>query len=329
MKSRAFSILGAAFLAGCFLGAGLSWASSAKDFPEKPVNAIIPFAPGGAPDLLFRPLSDLAKKHLGTPIVVLNKPGAGGVTGTVEVAKAKPDGYTILMNFGGGEHLIYPYLEKVPYDTFADFEPVILLSYYPSGLFVREEAPWKSLEDFILAAKNKPGELRYSNPGTPTMVNIAAVAFQKMAGITLSPIPTGGGNPALNMLLGGHVEAAQLGVPVAWPQVQAKKIRCLADSLPKSSEMYPGAPTYLEKGFDIRFAINQGIAAPKGTPREVIKKIHDAYAAAYRDKSTQEVMTTLRFAPYYLNSEDFAKYLREMYQYYGEVIKKVGITIKK
>lgn len=130
--------------------------SPAKEFPEKPITAIIAFAPGGAPDLLFRPMAELAKKHLGVPVVIVNKPGGGGIPGTAEVARAKPDGYTILMNFGGGEQLISPHLEKVPFDTLKDFDPVILIGYYPSALFVQEESPWKTLKISSKRRKRDP-----------------------------------------------------------------------------------------------------------------------------------------------------------------------------
>jgi len=324
-KTMCFIIL----IIGITLCGGIRLTLATPDYPEKPVSAIIPFAAGGAPDLLFRPLSEIAQKHLGAPIVILNKPAGGGMAGSQEVARAKPDGYTILMNFGGGEHLVSPHLEKVPFDTLKDFEPVIMLSYYPSGLFVKADSPLKTLEEFIEHAKKNPGALRYSHPGTATMNHLTALGFEKMAGVSLSGIPTGGGGPALNMLLGGHVEAAQIGVPVAWPQVQGGQIRCLAYSLPKKSEMYPGAPTYVEKGYDLRFAINQGIAAPKGTPKEVVKKLHDAFALAFKDKGFQEIMEKVRFSQNYMNSEDTAKYIREMYQYYGDTIKKLGVTLKK
>ena len=301
----------------------------AEKFPEKPVNAVIGYAAGGAPDLVFRPLAEIAKKHLGGPIAIVNKPGGGGISGTLEVLKAKPDGYTLLLNFGGGEHLLFPHLEKVPFDTLTDFEPIIMISYYPSGLFVKADSPWKTLEEFTAAAQKKPGSLRYSHPGPASMVNLANVTYQKLAGITLSPIPAGGGAPALNMLLGGHVEAAQLGVPVAWPQVEGGQIRCLAYSLPKKTEMYPGAPTYVEKGFDIRFAVNQGIAAPRGTPKEIIKKLFDSFSLAYNDPEFQRILTRVRFAPNYLNTEDSAKYIRDMYEYYGQVVKKAGLKVEK
>jgi tripartite-type tricarboxylate transporter receptor subunit TctC len=324
-KTICFIIL----IVGITLCGGIRLTLATPDYPEKPVNAIIPFAAGGAPDLLFRPLSEVAQKHLGVPIVILNKPAGGGIAGTQEVARAKPDGYTILMNFGGGEHLVSPYLEKVPFDTLKDFEAVVMISYYPSGLFVKADSPWKTLEEFTEYAKKNPGTIRYSHPGTATMNHLNALAYEKMAGVSINGIPTGGGGPALNMLLGGHVEAAQIGVPVAWPQVQGGQIRCLAYSLPKRSEIYPGAPTYVEKGYDLRFAINQGIAAPKGTPKEIIKKLHDAFAAAFKDKDFQEVLVKVRFAPNYMNSEETAKYIKEMYQYYGEIIKKLGVTLKQ
>ena len=108
-----------------------------------------------------------------------------------------------------------------------------------------------------------------------------------------------------------------------------KKVRCLAYSLPRKSEAYPGAPTYVEKGYDIRTAIKQGIAAPKGTPKEIIKKLHDAFAASFKEKGTQEVIEKIRFAPHYLNSEETAKYIAGMYHYYGDMIKKLGVTLKK
>jgi len=324
-KTICFIIL----IVGITLCGGIRLTLATPDYPEKPVNAIIGYAAGGAPDLFFRPLADLAQKHLGVPVVILNKPGGGGISATQEVAKAKPDGYTILMNFGGGEHLLYPHLEKVPFDTLKDFEPVIMLSYYPSGLFVREDSPWKTLEEFTDYAKKNPGAVRYSHPGTASMVHLTAVAFEKMAGISLQGIPTGGGSPAMNMLLGRHVEAAQLGVPVAWPQVQGGQVRCLAYSLPKRSEIYSGAPTYAEKGYDIRFAVNQGIAAPQGTPKEVIKKLHDAFTLAYKDKGFQGTLVKMGFSPNYLNTEESTKYIKEMYQYYGDITKKLGITIKQ
>lgn len=315
------------------LAVALGWVTSpvlgAEKFPEKPVNAIIGYAAGGAPDLVFRPLAEIAQKHLGGPIVIVNKPGGGGISGTLEVVKAKPDGYTLLLNFGGGEHLLFPHLEKVPFDTLTDFEPIMMISYYPSGLFVKADSPWKTLEDFTAEAKKKPGTLRYSHPGPASMVNLANVTYQKMAGVTLSPIPAGGGAPALNMLLGGHVEAAQLGVPVAWPQVEGGQIRCLAYSLPKRTEMYPGAPTYVEKGFDIRFGVNQGIAAPKGTPKEIIKKLFDSFSLADHDPEFQKILKKVRFAPNYLNTEDTKKYIREMYEYYGQVVKKAGLKVEK
>jgi tripartite-type tricarboxylate transporter receptor subunit TctC len=329
MEFRSKTVFLIILISGIILCGGTSLPSAAPEYPEKPINAIIPFVAGGAPDLLFRPLSEIAQKHLGVPLVIFNKPAGGGMAGTQEVARAKPDGYTILMNFGGGEHLVSPHLEKVPFDTLKDFEPVIILSYYPSGLFVKEDSPWKNLEEIIEYAKKNPWALRYSHPGTATMNHLAALAFEKIAGISLSGIPTGGGGPALNMLLGGHVEAAQIGVPVAWPQVHGGQIRCLAYSLPKRSGMYPGAPTYVEKGYDLRFAINQGIAVPKGTPKEVVQKLHDAFALAFKEKGFQEIMEKVRFSPNYMNSEDTAKYIREMYQYYGDVIKKLGVTLKK
>jgi tripartite-type tricarboxylate transporter receptor subunit TctC len=130
------------------------------------------------------------------------------------------------------------------------------------------------------------------------------------------------------MLLGGHVEASQVGLPAAWPQVQAGQIRCLAYSLAKRSPIYPGAPTYGEKGYDLRFAVNQGIAVPKGTPKEIIKKLQEAFTAAFKQKGFQDVLGKVRFSPNHLNSEDTAKYIKEMYQYYGEVIKKLGVTLK-
>ncbi|MFB3819197.1 MAG: tripartite tricarboxylate transporter substrate binding protein [Candidatus Methylomirabilales bacterium] len=314
---------------GLLVLAGSTLPAWAREFPERPITAIIAFAPGGAPDILFRPLAELARKHLGVPVVITNKPGGGGIPGTAEVARAKPDGYTILMNFGGGEVLASPHLEKVPFDPVKDFEPVIMIGQYPTAFFVREDSPWKTLEDFIQAARKSPGELRYSHPGTLSLNNLTTLTFMKLAGINLTGIPTAGGGQAMNMLLGGHVEAAQIAFPVAWPQVQARQVRCLAYALPKRSEIYGQAPTFAEKGFDMRFTIAQGIAAPKGTPQAAIKKIHDAFAAALHDKSIAEVMTTIRFTPHYLNSEDFGKYVRDMHAYYGEVIHKVGLAAKK
>jgi tripartite-type tricarboxylate transporter receptor subunit TctC len=205
----------------------------------------------------------------------------------------------------------------------------MMTSYYPSGLFVKEDSPWKTLEEFVQHARKNPGAVRYAHTGQGAVNHLNALSLEREAGLTLTGIPTGGGGQALNMLLGGHVEAAQVAVPVVWPQVEAKQVRCLAYSLPQRSELYPGPPTYREKGYDFRFWISQGIAAPKGTPAEAVKKLHDAFAAAFNEKIFQQTMQTLRFPPYYLNTEDTVKYLAEMYQYYGQAVKKLGVTLKK
>jgi tripartite-type tricarboxylate transporter receptor subunit TctC len=279
--------------------------------------------------MVFRPLLEVVRKKLGQPVVIINKPGGGGVAGSGEVARAKSDGYTLLLNFGGGEHLVEPHMADAPFNTLKDFSPVVMISYFPSGLFVRVNAPWKTLEAFIDHAKKNPGTLRYSHPGRGTINHLAALALEKKAGIKMSDIPTAGGAAAMNMLLGDHVEAAQIGAPVAWPQVEAKQIRCLVQSLPKSSELYPGTPTYMERGFDIRMAVNQGVAAPRNTPREVIQILHDAFAEAFREKSLQDVIRTVRFVPNYMNTEETAKYINEMYAYYGKLIQDLGIPKKK
>jgi tripartite-type tricarboxylate transporter receptor subunit TctC len=326
MNRLFFPLLGVLFLAVSHLAAGGSkaWAG----YPEKPIQAIMPFAPGGAPEMVFRPLLEILKKKLGQPVLIINKPGAGGLAGSGEVARAKPDGYTLLLNFGSGEHLVEPHLSDIPFKTLTDFMPVVMISYFPSGLFVRANAPWKTLEEFIEHAKKNPGALRYSHPGRGTINHLAALALEKRAGIEMNDIPTSGGGAALTMLLGEHVEAAQIGVPVAWPQVEANQIRCLAYSLPKPSDLYPGSPTYVQKGMDIRVAVNQGVAVPKNTPQEVIKILHDAFAEAFQDKSVQEVFKTIRFVPNYMNTEETTKYINEMYSYYGKLIQELGIPKK-
>lgn len=326
MNTRIQSTLLAAVVAALLLTAG--WPASAA-YPDKPINAIMPFAPGGAPEMIYRPLFEIAKLKLGQPLVIINKPGGGGVAGSAEVARAKADGYTLLLNFGSGEHLVDPHLTEVPFNTLTDFAPVVMIGHFPTGLFVRADSPWKTIDDFIDHAKKNPGSLRYSHPGRGTINHLGAMALEKMAGIKLSDIPTAGGMAALNMLLGEHVEAAQIGLPVAWPQVEAKQIRCLAYSLSKRSELYPEAPTYVEKGFDIRMTVNQGIAVPKNTPKEIIKTLQDAFTEAFQDKSFQEVFKTIRFVPNYMNAEETGKFINEMYVYYGRLIQELGIPKKK
>lgn len=321
-KSAAFTLIFSAILV-------VMGSQAQAGYPDKPINAIMPFAPGGAPEMIYRPLFEIARQKLGQPLVIINKPGGGGVAGSAEVARAKPDGYTLLLNFGSGEHLVDPHLADVPFNTLTDFSPVVMISRFPTGVFVRANSPWKTLEDFIEHARKNPGTLRYSHPGRGTINHLAALALEKRAGIKMNDIPTAGGGAALNMLLGEHVEAAQIGLPVAWPQVEAKQIRCLAYSLQSRSELYPDAPTYLEKGYDIRMTVNQGIAAPKNTPKEIIAALQDAFAAAFKDQSFQEVFKTIRFVPFYMDAEQTSKFINEMFPYYGNLIREFGIPQKK
>lgn len=291
---------------------GASTLSPAQDYPTKPVTMIAPFPPGGVADIVGRPLAASMEKSLGRPVLVVNRSGAGGAVGTTAVAKAAPDGYTILMSLSSIS--IFPVSDPIngkpaPY-TLADFAPIALVTSDPTVLVVAADGPYKTIQEFIASARAYPGQMNYSSSGVYGTLHVAMEMFANAAGIKLFHVPYQGGGPAVAALLGGQVHALASGPAAAVAQIKGGKMRALAGWGDKRLPMMPDLPTFKELGYkDVEFYIWSGVFAPAATPAPVIAKLRAAVRAAVNDPQFKGAMEKVSTPISYLDAPEFAKFL--------------------
>lgn len=291
---------------------GVSTLSLAQDYPTKPVTMIAPFPPGGVADIVGRPLAASMEKTLGRPVLVVNRSGAGGAVGTTAVAKAAPDGYTILMSLSSIS--IFPVSDPIngkpaPY-TLADFAPIALVTSDPTVLVVAADGPYKTIQEFIASARAYPGQMNYSSSGVYGTLHVAMEMFANAAGIKLFHVPYQGGGPAVAALLGGQVHALASGPAAAVAQIKGGKMRALAGWGDKRLPMMPDLPTFKELGYkDVEFYIWSGVFAPAATPAPVIARLRAAVRAAVNDPQFKGAMEKVSTPISYLDAPEFAKFL--------------------
>ena len=292
----------------------------AAEFPTKEVQIIIPWAAGGATDLIFRALAATTGKYLGKAVVVVNRPGGGGAVGYTEGMQAKPDGYTLTSAVT--PLTILPHQVSTAF-TYKNFEPIINVVSDPSMFLVRSDAPWKSLKEFLDYAKKNPNMITVGNSGAGGGVHLVALAFERAAGVRFNHIPFSGGGPSVTALLGGHVNAVSVSPPEGISHVQAGKLKILALFSEKRLEMFPDVPTVKEQGIDFAMGMWRGLIAPKGTPPDVIKKLHDAFKQGMDDpvflKNAKDMAVNL----HYLGPEAFGKLMAADHEFYGKLVKEI------
>ena len=286
----------------------LATSVQAQDYPTKPITMIVPFPPGGVAELVGRPLAASMEKTLGQPVIIVNRTGAGGAVGTTVAAKAAPDGYTILMTLSSIS--IFPVSDPLqgrpaPYQI-SDFMPIALVTADPTVLVVRADSPYKTVTDFVAAAKANPGKINYSSSGIFGTLHVAMEMFAGAAGIELFHVPYQGGGPAVTALLGGQVQALASGPAAAVGQIQAGKMRALAGWGAKRLELMPDLPTFKELGYkDVEFYIWAGVVAPAAIPPNVQHKLRAAVRAAVADPQFSGAMAKVRTPINYLDAPAF------------------------
>ena len=292
----------------------------AAGFPEKEIQIIIPWAPGGATDLVFRALAASTAKYLGQAVVIDNKAGGGGAVGYVEGMKAKPDGYTLVTAVT--PLTILPHQVKTAF-TYKDFEPIINVVQDPAMFLVRSDAPWKDVKEFLDQAKKNPGMISVGNSGAGGGVHLIAMAFEKAMGVKFNHIPFSGGGPSVTALLGGHINAVSVSPPEGISQVQAGKLRIMALFSETRFDMFPNIPTCKEQG--VNFAMGQwrGLAAPKGTPPAVIQKLHDAFKKGMEDAGFKKNAKDMAVNLEYMSSSELGKTMAADHEFYGKLVKEI------
>jgi tripartite-type tricarboxylate transporter receptor subunit TctC len=313
------SLLGATLLAAA---AG----AFAQAYPSKPVTLIVPWPPGGSTDRHLRGLAEIASKYLGQNIVVENKPGGGGTIGPSQMAlQAKPDGYTI-SQFPMGM-LRIPHMQKSPWNPLTDFTYIIGVTGYTFGLTVRADSPYKSFNEYIEAARKEPGKIDYASTGIGTTphLNIEEVALN--AKVTLNHVPFKGNADSTQALLGGHVMAQS--DATGWDKyVDGGQMRLLVTFGDTRTKRWPNVPTAKELGYGVVSTSPYGIAGPKGMDPAVVKTLHDAFRKAIEDPKHLELLAQLSQDVWYLNSEDYGKWVRETYGKEKALIDRLGLGTK-
>lgn len=317
---RWFRIFGA--VASMLTASGL--ASAQPPFPSRPVHVFVPYAAGGAVDILARTLGDVVSRQWGQGVVVENRPGAGGVIASQALVTSAPDGYTLIVVASGHptNSFLYP---KMPYDTFKDFTPISLLASSPNILLVRADSPLKTLADMIAAAKAKPGSLSFAHAGTGTSTHLAGELLKSLAKIDLNAIPYKGGAPSINDLLGGQIPMSFNNGPESVGQLAAGTVRALAVTTAKRASFLPDVPSMAETvpGYDTE--VWWGLLGPAGMPADVLAKLSRDFVAALNTDAVKERLAKLGAMPIGSPPREFDAKIHADYDKWGPIIKAAGI----
>jgi tripartite-type tricarboxylate transporter receptor subunit TctC len=299
-------------------------AARADTFPSKPITLILPFPPGGATDVQIRALAAAASRELGQPIVIVNRPGVGGTLGPASMAQsAAPDGYTVSLVAATLFRL--PHLMKVSFDPTTDFTYLICLTGYTNGIVVRQDAPWKNLQELLAHAKASPGAVSYGSTGKGSGGHIAMERLAKSAGVEFNFIPYKGMAEETAALLGGHLMV--ISDPGWGSQAESGKARVLATLGDNRLKRWPQVPTLRELGHDIVVNSPIGLAGPKGMDPKVVKVLHDAFRKAMADPAYNRALEQNDQVHLYMGSEEYRKYAIEQTAREKRFVQELGIKL--
>jgi tripartite-type tricarboxylate transporter receptor subunit TctC len=323
MKSRKLVLAAVTFL--FIFALGLS-AVSAADYPSRPITLICPWGAGGGTDAVSRIIATLLKQDLGVPVNVVNRTGGSGAVGHTAMATAKPDGYTIGMPTVEITMMHWMGLTKV---TYKDMVPVAMVNFDPSGINVRTDSDWKTYKDLETYVRNNPGKLKDSGTGQGGIWHLAMAGWMNAIGLSAEAIkwiPSKGAAPALQDLMAGGIEMSTCSLPEAATLIDAGKVRPLAIMADQRDPKFPEVPTLKEMGIDWTCGAWRGIAAPLGTPPEIVAVLEKAIAKVVKSEEFIKFMKNRGFGIYWLDSADFAKVMAQSDADNGKIMKAAGIV---
>jgi tripartite-type tricarboxylate transporter receptor subunit TctC len=312
-----------AFAAGVVAAANV--ASAQTGFPTKAVHLFVPYPAGGAVDILARTLGDELSKNWGQPVIIENRPGAGGLVASQALATSAPDGYTLIVVASG--HATNPFLyPKIPYDTFKDFTPISLLASSPNILLVRADSPYKTLADLLAQARAKPGSLSYGMAGNGTSTHLAGELLKNLAKVDIVAIPYKGGGPAMNDLLGGQIPMSFNNGPESVGQISAGTVRALGVTTAKRAPFLPDVPTIAEAGvagYDT--GVWWGLVGPAGMSATIVAQLSSDFVAALKAPAVRDRLNTLGAAPIGSSPKEFDAVIHADYEKWGPIIRAAGM----
>jgi tripartite-type tricarboxylate transporter receptor subunit TctC len=301
-------------------------AAAQSDYPNKPITMIVPFPPGGVADITARPVAEAMGRFLKQPVVVENKAGAGGGVGMQYVARAKPDGYTVLLALSSIS--IIPEADKIlgrdPMYQLGQLVPIARFTADPTVLAVRADAPWRSVKDLVEAAKKAPGEIPYGSSGNYGTMHVPMEMLNASAGTRMLHVPFTGAGPAVVALLGGQVQALSTGPSSVMGHVKGGKVRVLATWGESRHPALPDVPTLKELGYDAQFSQWTGLFVPAGTPEAAIARLREAARAAVDDPTFKAALAKVETPVQYLDQPQFKPFWDKDAAKLADVVKKIG-----
>ena len=303
-----------------------AWVAAQNAWPTRAITMIVPFPPGGLADLVARPVAEALSRELKQPVIIENKAGAGGGIGMGLVAKAKPDGYTVLMALSS--LTVIPeadiVLSRPAMFALTDLRPIARFTADPTVLAVRADSPWKTAQQFIADAKNRPGAINYGSSGNYGTMHVPMEILSQTAGVKLTHIPFTGAGPAVVALLGGQIDAVSSGPATVLQQVKAGKLRVLAHWGNGPLGALPDVPSLKEAGFDAQYAQWSGLFIPKDTPEPIAQRLRAAAHVAAQDAKVKEIILSAGSPVLYLDAPEFEEYVQADAKRMALVVKRIG-----
>lgn len=307
------------------LSAALS-AAAQNSWPARPITMIVPFPPGGLADLVARPVAEAMSRELGQPVVIENRAGAGGGIGMAAAAKAKPDGYTVLLALSS--LTVIPEADVVlgrpAMFALADLRPIARFTADPTVLAVRADAPWKTVQQFVDDAKKRPGAINYGSSGSYGTMHVPMEILSQNAGIKMTHVPFTGAGPAVVALLGGQIDAVSSGPATVLQQVKAGKLRVLAHWGNSPVGALPETTSLKDAGYNAEYAQWSGLFVPKDTPEPIAQRLRAAAKAAAQDSKVKDVILNAGSPVLYQDAPDFEKYVQADAARMAGVVKRIG-----
>jgi tripartite-type tricarboxylate transporter receptor subunit TctC len=306
----------------------ISLCAVAQPFPTKPIRLIVTYPPGGGADLMARLIAPKMAESLGQPVIVENKPGASGQIGASEVARAAPDGYTLMLD--ASSFSVNPSLyAKLPYDSARAFTPIAVIALFPNVLVVTPAFPVRDVKELIAAAKAKPGTIAFASSGNGSAQHLSAELFRQRAGVDMTHVPYKGGGPALNDVMGGQVPVFFANMASSLTQIQGGKVRALAVTGAKRSPALPDVPTIAEAGLP-GYEVYEwnAIFAPAATPAAVVARIADSIARAMQSAQLKERITSLGGEIAAYGPAESQRFVRGQTELWGKVVRAGNIKVE-
>ncbi len=325
MTRRAVHLMGMAALAGAALN--FTTAAVAADYPDKPIKLIVPWAPGGATDVIARLIGQRMGQELGQSVVVDNKPGAGGNIGTATFVREKPDGYTLLMGTSSTNAVNPNLYAQLPFKPKTDFAPVAFIATVPNIMVVPASSPFKSLDDVIQSAKKSPGKLTFGSAGNGSSQHLAGSMFMKATGLSLIHVPYKGSGPAAADLIAGHLNLMiDTG---SMPHIKAGSLRALAVAAPRRLAALPEIPTFGELGIqNFNASAWYGIMAPAGTPQPVVDRLNATINKILKEPDVIQRLQDFGAVVEGGTPQEFSKFILSEIDRYGKIVKDSGAHVE-